>query len=139
MKIRVDTYFDCTATGTTGHFRQVQLPMINRTGDTIVDEAAWNRSRNQQRNFETLLQLIGLYTQPLELSNPVYDANTQQWSFEFEVEFEGIFADNVDSLGLLKQQACNVPMITGLGEQQTLPRQLIPDVNIFFSELNTSN
>jgi hypothetical protein len=139
MKIRVDTYFDCTATGTTGHFRQVQLPMINRTGDTIVDQAAWNRSRNQQRNFETLLQLIGLYTQPLELSNPVHDAKTQQWSFDFEVEFEGIFADDVDSLGLLKQQARNVPMITGLGEQQTLPRQLIPDVNIFFSELNTVN
>jgi hypothetical protein len=139
MKIRVDTYFDCTATGTTGHFRQVQLPMINRVGKTIVDESTWNRSRNQQRNFETVLQLIGLYTQPLELSNPVYDAETQMWSFEFEVEFEGIFADNVDRLGLLKQQTRNVPMITGLGEQQTLPRQLIPDVNIFFSELNNAN
>jgi len=139
MKIRVDTYFDCTATGTTGHFRQVQLPMINRTGDSIADEAAWNRSRNQQRNFETLLQLIGLYTQPLELSNPVHDPKTQKWSFEFDVEFEGIFADDVDSLGLLKQQTRNVPMITGLGEQRSLPRQLIPDVNIFFSELNTSN
>ena len=139
MKIRVDTYFDCTATGTTGHFRQVQLPMINRIGDTIADEAAWNRSRNQQRNFETLLQLIGLYTQPLELSVPTMDPQTQLWSFEFEVEFEGVFATDVDNLGLLKQQARNVPMITGLGEQQTLPRQLIPDGNIFFSELNNAN
>jgi hypothetical protein len=139
MKIRVDTYFDCTATGTTGHFRQVQLPMINRTGDTIADEAAWNRSRNQQRNFETLLQLIGLYTQPLELSTPTVDIQTQLWSFEFEVEFEGIFADSTDNLGLLKQQARNVPMITGLGEQRSLPRQLIPDVNIFFRELNKTN
>jgi hypothetical protein len=139
MKIRVDTYFDCTATGTTGHFRQVQLPMVNRTGDSIADEAAWNRSRNQQRNFETLLQLIGLYTQPLELSNPVHDVKTQLWSFEFEVEFEGVFATDTDSLGLLKQQSCNVPMITGLNEKQALPRQLIPDVNIFFHELNTTN
>jgi hypothetical protein len=139
MKIRVDTYFNCTATGTTGHFRQVQLPMINRSGDTIADEAAWNRSRNQQRNFETLLQLIGLYTQPLELSTPTVDPQTQLWSFEFEIEFEGIFADSTDNLGLLKQQARNVPMITGLGEQHSLPRQLIPDVNIFFCELNKTN
>jgi len=139
MKIRVDTYFDCTATGTTGHFRQVQLPMTNRVGKTIVDESTWNCSRNQQRNFETILQLIGLYTQPLELSTPTVDTQTQLWSFDFEVEFEGIFANDVDSLGLLKQQARNVPMITGLGEERSLPRQLIPDVNIFFSQLNNAN
>lgn len=139
MKIQVDTYFDCTATGTTGHFRQAQLPMTNQAGQKIVDEHTWNLSRNQQRNFETLLQLIGLYTQPLELSVPVVDTHTHLWSFEFEIEFQGIFATDTDNLGLLKQQSRNVPMITGLSEHGPLPRQLIPDVNIFFYELNNTN
>jgi len=132
MRIFVSTHFDCTATGTTGHFRQAQLPTTDRAGYTIANEQEWNRSRNQQRNFETLLQLIGLYTQPLDLSNPTYNANSKLWNFVFEVEFEGIFATESDTLGLLKQQAQRVPMITGLGESQPLNRQLEPDVNIFF-------
>lgn len=139
MKIGVFTYFDCTATGTTGHFRQARLPMTDRAQKTIVSEQDWNLSRNQQRNFETLLQIIGLYTQPLDLSDPVYDNVTKFWGFEFSVEFEGIFATDADSLGLLKQQTQHVPMITGLTESWQVGKQLDPDTNIFFQELNIIN
>ena len=139
MRITVATQFDCTATGVTGLFRQAQLPMTDRAGQAVTNEQEWNRSRNQQRNFETLLQLVGLYTQPLELSKPEYNCNTGLWTFEFDVEFEGIFATESDSLGRLTQQAQGVPMITGLLEPAQLTRQLIPDVNIFFSEINNTN
>ena len=139
MRITVATQFDCTSTGVTGHFRQAQLPMTDRAGQAVTNEQEWNRSRNQQRNFETLLQLIGLYTQPLELSDSKYNANIGLWTFEFEVEFEGIFATESDSLGLLMLQAHGVPMITGLLESAQPARQLIPSVNIFFSELNKTN
>jgi hypothetical protein len=139
MRITVATQFDCTATGVTGHFRQAQLPMTDRAGQSVTNEQEWNRSRNQQRNFETLLQLVGLYTQPLELSEPKYNVDTGLWTFEFDVEFEGIFATESDSLGRLTQQAQGVPMITGLLESAQPARQLIPDVNIFFSELNITN
>jgi hypothetical protein len=113
--------------------------MTDRAGQSVTNEQEWNRSRNQQRNFETLLQLVGLYTQPLELAEPEYNVNTGLWTFEFDVEFEGIFATESNSLGLLTQQAQGVPMITGLLESVQLARQLIPDVNIFFSELNKTN
>jgi hypothetical protein len=139
MRISIATHFDCTATGITGHFRQAQLPLTDRAGQAITNEQEWNRSRNQQRNFETLLQLIGLYTQPLDLSDPTYDANTKSWCFEFDVEYAGIFATELDALGLLKQQAQGVPMIVGLGEHAQSARQLEPEVNIFFSELNITN
>ena len=139
MRISVATSFDCTATGITGHFRTAQLPLTDRAGQAVTDESEWNRSRNQQRNFETLLQLVGLYTQPLEVSDPTYDPATQLWQFEFDVEFAGIFATESDSLGLLKQQARGVPMIVGLGESWQPTRQLDPDSNIFFDELNNTN
>jgi len=139
MRITVTTSFDCTATGVTGHFRTAQLPMTDRAGQTVSNEQEWNRSRNQQRNFETLLQLVGLYTQPLNLSEPKYNVNTGLWTFEFDVEFEGIFATETDSLGLLTQQAQGVPMIIGLLESAQPARQLIPDINIFFQELNITN
>jgi hypothetical protein len=136
MKIRISTHFDCTATGITGHFRYTQLPTIDRAGQRITNQTEWNRSRNQQRNFETLTQLISLYTQPLELTDPSYNTQLQQWEFEFVVEFSAIFATENDSLGLLKQQSQHVPMIVGLTETAVTQRQLIPDVNIFFQELN---
>lgn len=139
MRISIATHFDCTATGVMGNFRQAQLPMLDRAGQAIDSELAWHRSRNQQRNFETLTQLIGLYTQPLDLTPPVHCTNTGLWSFEFDVEFAGIFATESDSLGLLKQQAQHVPMITGLAESNQTQRQLITDVNIFFKELNITN
>lgn len=139
MRIQIATHFDCTATGTTGHFRQTQMPFVDRAGQTITNEIEWNRSRNQQRNFETLLQLIGLYTQPLDLTQPSYSADTKMWMFEFAVEFEGLFATESDRLGLLKQQARGVPMIVGLNESPQSQRQLEPDANIFFNELNNTD
>jgi hypothetical protein len=139
MRISIATYFDCTATGITGNFRHAQIPSVDRAGQTINTEPEWYRSRNQQRNFETLTQLIGLYTQPLEITTPAHNPLTRLWSFEFDVEFSGIFATEFDSLGLLKQQAHQVPMIVGLTESLQSQRQLLLDVNIFFKELNITN
>ena len=137
MRISVSTYFDCTATGTTGHFRQAQLPMTDNADQTINNEHDWVNSRNQQRNFETLIQLVSLYTQPLNIEVPTYNSNTHLWTFEFDIEFPGIFATEDDSLGLLKQYAQDIPMIIGLNESQKMSgTQLNCNINIFFAELN---
>ena len=138
MRIAISTYFDCTCTGTTGHFRQAQLPSTDQAQQIINNEQDWTRSRNQQRNLETLIQLISLYTQPLNITPTVYDQDTHLWTFEFEVEFAGIIATEDDSLGLLKQQAQNIPMIVGLNESELDDKQLISNSNIFFIELNTA-
>ena len=54
IKIEVHTQFDITATGVTGHYKSSQIPFTDAAGNIIDDANSWTRSRNQQRNWETL-------------------------------------------------------------------------------------
>ena len=135
MQVKILTLFDCTLTGVTGHYRAGRLPFTDQAGQTVTNESEWIKSRNQQRNYETLLQLIGLFTQPMNISQPIMDQHTGFWSFDFETDFESIFEMDNDSLGLLKKHANGVPMIVGLGEQKTDICTLTPDVNIRFETM----
>ena len=52
--------------------------------------------------------MVGLYTQPQEISaTTVVD---QKWQFEFDIEFDDIFNVDNDPLGLLKSICQGVPM-----------------------------
>lgn len=126
--ICVLTDFDCRPTGVTGHFRTNVLPFVDRANQPITDVDSWNSSRNQQRNWETLLQLIGLYTQPQSISD--IRMKNGRWEFEFETEFDDVFRLNEDPVGLLKQACRGVPIINYV--QQQLTALLQPDVNIWF-------
>jgi hypothetical protein len=114
-RIRVTTQFDCTATGVTGHFRPNTLPFDDREGQTITDQISWTRARNQQRNWETILQIIGLYTQAQDIT-PTEQVKGQ-WSFEFSTDFDDVFSDRGDPLGLLKSACQGVPMFDDLDNQ----------------------
>jgi hypothetical protein len=114
-RIRVTTQFDCTATGVTGHFRPNTLPFDDREGQTISDQPTWTRSRNQQRNWETILQIIGLYTQAQDIT-PTEQVDGQ-WTFEFSTEFDDVFSERGDPLGLLKSACKGVPMFLNLDLQ----------------------
>ena len=109
------TQFDCTATGVTGHFRPNTLPFDDREGQTITDQTTWTRSRNQQRNWETILQIIGLYTQAQDIT-PTEQADGR-WHFEFSTDFDDVFSDRGDPLGLLKSACQGVPMFYNLDSQ----------------------
>jgi hypothetical protein len=111
-RIRVTTQFDCTATGVTGHFRPNTLPFDDREGQTISDQETWTRSRNQQRNWETILQIIGLYTQAQDITPT--ELTDGQWSFEFSTDFDDVFSAHGDPLGLLKSACQGVPMFYNL-------------------------
>jgi len=126
--ICVLTDFDCRPTGVTGHFRTNVLPFVDRADQSITNFDSWNSSRNQQRNWETLLQLIGLYTQPQSISD--IRMKNGRWEFEFETEFDDVFRLNDDPVGLLKQACRGVPIINYV--QQQLTALLQPDVNIWF-------
>ena len=129
-RIRVTTQFDCTATGVTGHFRANTLPFDDREGQSITDETTWSRSRNQQRNWETILQIIGLYTQAQDISATEYIDG--QWQFEFSTEFDDVFSERGDPLGLLKTACRGVPMFYDL-DTQPKTAQLDPNLNIKFT------
>ena len=134
MKILCRTLFDCSYTGVTGHYRASQIPFRDRADQTIDNQDQWNRARNQQRNWETLLQIIGLRCQPMDIVTPV--PKDRAWQFQFATDAEGVFEPDFRSL---YQDCAGVPMIVGLAEQIMTEPQLIvvgPGQNIWFESIN---
>lgn len=137
MRIRCSTLFDCEATGITGHYRSSQIPFHDRAGNAIRNQQDWNHRRNQQRNWETLLQIIGLRCQPVDIVSP--QRVQDRWQFEFSVESAGVFGGT--DLEELYRDCDGVPMIVDLGESPGLSPLISvtgPSRNIWFQALNTS-
>jgi hypothetical protein len=90
-------------------------------------------SRNQQRNWETLLQLIGLRCLPEDISMPVYQGKV--WRFSFSVDTPGVLGDN--DFDSLYRDCRGVPMIVDLstGHAATIETQGSGQ-NIWFSSIN---
>lgn len=131
MRFICQTLFDITPTGVTGHYKSSHVPFTDRAGQHIEDEAAWTRSRNQQRNWETLTQIVSMRTQLFELTSPKYVNN--RWEFEFTVETPGVFGDDVNPVRDLVADATGVPMLVNLNNKTNLKPTLEPDDNIWFS------
>lgn len=135
--IEVKTFFDCTPTGVVSHRR-----------NHSITEEQWHFQRNQQRNWETLLQCISLRCQALNLQEPQWvegtyeQATVKVWYFSFETDRDEIFADGNDPVGLLKADCHGVPMLVGLAESERelfLTPYLITSgdgCNIFFNLLS---
>ena len=138
MKILCRTLFDCTTTGVTGHMRISDLPFRDHAGQTVDNQLAWNRSRNQQRNYETLIQLISLRTQPINVT--ATERVNNSWQFSFETENESVYGSGAAVFENLLQDCNGVPMITNLGEQQSLNAVIETQglrQNIWFETINT--
>jgi hypothetical protein len=134
MKYACRTLFDITATGITGHYKTSRIPFMDEAGQEITNTDDWNRARNQQRNWETLVQLISMRTQIFELTTPV--EHNKQWSFEFEVETPGIYGSDDNPVQVLLADADGIPMINHLDNRPELAPMLIvegPNQNIWFS------
>ena len=139
MKIQGRTLFDCSPTGITGNFRSSQIPFEDRVGQVIRNIEDWNRARNQQRNWETLQQMISLRAQPDIVQLP--RAIDNQWVFEFEVETAGVYSvtGEVDNLTGLLNECAGIPMIVNLNETMQLEPSLITsgsNQNLWFETIN---
>jgi hypothetical protein len=138
MRYACQTLFDITATGVTGHFRPTRLPFQDQAGRKICDQQSWNRSRNQQRNWETLTQIVGLRTQIFDLQSPVRDRSGTTWMFEFETELDSVFGPDSDPTQILRFDAEGVPMLLDLDNRADLVpvlRAQGPEQNIWFAVL----
>lgn len=137
MRFSCKTLFDITATGVTGHYKSSRVPFTDLAGTDITNELTWNRSRNQQRNWETLTQLIGLRTQIAKLDNPV---NIDKiWSFDFEVDAPYVFGSEENPTELLLADCNRVPMLINLENKTDLEPVLIVNggtQNIWFNLLH---
>jgi len=141
MKIVCRTLFDCSFTGVTGHFRSSEIPFMDRAGQSVLNQHDWNHSRNQQRNWETLLQIISLRTQPADLTVPVEKDGV--WEFEFRSESEGVFEihGDPDPLAGLALDCEGVPMMLNLKEQPSLAPTITTNgegQNIWFVAVNNT-
>lgn len=111
-------------------FQGYTLVDITATG-VIRGHGPDSTERNQQRNWETLLQCIGLRTQPQNIQEPViatfedigiaefgdfYTGSQKIWTWSWTVEREGVYDVNGTTLAGLLQDLEQVPIITGLDE-----------------------
>jgi len=134
QRIKCKTIFDITVTGVKSHYKTTLIPFVDQSGNHVSDLASWNKSRNKQRNWETLNQLISLRSLPYNISTPLKQDN--MWSFEFEVDNLEEITAGQDPVGALKQDCAGVPMILGLDEIGIDTSLLITDsdnANIWFS------
>lgn len=139
MKFMCQTLFDITATGVTGHCKATRMPFQDRAGQTIKDVDTWNRSRNQQRNWETITQILSLRTQLFDLTDPIPDRTGTRWMFEFETEFEGVYGPDSDPVSVLRADAEGVPMLRELNNDPDIDTVLItngPRQNIWFAPIS---
>lgn len=123
----------------TTFFTGYTLVDITATG-VIKDRNQQEFKRNQQRNWETVLQCIGLRAQPMHMVTrneivsldnyefgEMYSGKQRVWSFAFTVEHENVFQYKNDPLYYLEESFNQVPVICGLEETS---RFILP---IFYS------
>jgi hypothetical protein len=113
------TLFDITQTG-----------VLNRSKPQEADVQDWILKRNTQCNFDTILQVISLRSQPDITKAPakfqlketdldkfgflfnIDDTTTQYyWKFEFEVHHSSVFENGIVTFGALYKDCEGVPMI----------------------------
>jgi hypothetical protein len=136
--IQCATLFDITETGVRNHTANARLPFQDLAGQDVDTESAWVRSRNQQRNWETVNQILALRTLPENISSPVRQPTDRghTWHFEFDIPNISAVSEGDAPLSLLLHDCDAVPMITGLRETADLEpalRTQDPGANIWFA------
>lgn len=137
LQIQCTTRFDITVTEVRNNFSRSRLPFHDANGKLINDPTAWNRARNQQRNWETINQVISLRTLPenITVSRKTNKEDQAWWTFEFFIEQPASIESNGNPVGLLCLDCNGVPMLTGLDEDSDQDGMLIPGVNIQFETI----
>jgi len=109
-------------------FNITQTGVMNRSRPNENDVAEWLSKRNTQCNFDTILQVISLRSQPEVVKKPTkiqitiedshrfgflyqYDETSYCWKFEFEIQHSSVFENGIQPLGALYRDCMRVPMI----------------------------
>ena len=142
------TLYDITPSGIKSHTRSLNFPTTDRTGRIIHNIQGWDEARNQQRNWETILQVVSLRAQPENCTLPVSfitplaktefsvkKGKSKVWSFAFDSEIDDAFEVNDNPIGALIDDVNMVPMITNLTESSNVGPvlQSIVNKNIYFT------
>lgn len=125
---------------------------ITNTGITKYSQKA-EFKRNQQRNWETVTQLVSLRSQLISLEylsatlesvskfefGSIYTGKHSVWSFKFTVEHKDVYKLNNDDVGILIADFAQTPIIVNLKETAKFPLPLLyttgENKNIYFKKL----
>lgn len=143
MKIICRTLFDITRTDVTSRRNRLETDTGNQ------------KQRLQQSNFDTILQIVSMRTQPEDITYPEksmvslksgdwgskYSSKSKipVWQFEFTVANGEVFNDGITPLGNLQRDCLDIPMVVNLDEWNGLERNLHLDAlarNIIFEVVN---
>lgn len=144
--VRCSTLFDITQTG-----------IISRR-NANNDDPSWILKRNQQCNFDTVLQAISLRSQPenitvpakkLLLNNHKFGLSDNEipatqihfWEFEFDINYTSVYNNSIDELGHLYSDCDKIPMIKCNTEWINLHNYLDTNVdtrNIYFEVIKNA-
>lgn len=133
-KVKCYTLFDITQTGAS----------LRRGRNNTEIDPYHVQKINTQANFDTILQIISLRSQPEQISVPIKtEINLQQseyfgylfnlsdidedincWNFQFSVQHASVFSDGINELGALYSDCNGVPMIKCNTEWTKLPNFL---------------
>lgn len=125
--IKIFTTFDITNTGVVRNLKAGMLP-TTVNGVKITSEDEWLKARRQQSNWETMLQIIALRTQPFNVRTIHNDG---VWMLEFDVEHSDVYRKEDDPIGLLKDDFNNVPLLVNLDESKS-PGTAVSESNMRF-------
>lgn len=134
--VRCSTLFDITQTG-----------IISRRNANNEDPT-WILKRNQQCNFDTIVQAISLRSQPESITTPTKHALSFKnnhnfgilfeksiktkinfWTFEFDINYTNVYNNGINELGHLYSDCDKIPMIKCSTEWEKLPNYLDTDIN----------
>jgi len=118
---------------------------ITATGVTSTRPGGDQRARNQQRNWDTMLQLAGMRTQVFNVEGPrmpdsadmPFGPDRRVWHFSFEIEPESQWLVDGDEFWVLRHDSEGTPMITGLTESagvEPMIRALGPAPNVIYQQ-----
>jgi hypothetical protein len=133
---QIKTLIDISPTGVISEFRkETPLPFVDDLKQIINDQDTWGKSRNEQRNWETIVQCISIRAQPIMLEKPVvetadlfefgYTGEHKVWTFNFGYELPDIYLRDSDPVKLLKEQLDIIPIVAGLNETVTLDASVL--------------
>ena len=107
-------------------YTTVDITQTNVKIKSNIDD--WGLQRNQQRNLDTVIQTLGLRSQPVNIRviqlvrNPrLFELGSNLpeqcniWQMEFDIEHENAFGENCE---LALKDLNYVPLINGLTETQ---------------------
>lgn len=113
------------------YFTIVTLVDITKTGVTR-NHPGNEHQRNQHRNWETVLQVLGIRAQPTVTEGPItdtveefvvknlfgemYSGEQRIWAASFSIEHRDVYKKDNNQLALLEEDFNQVPVITGLDE-----------------------